>query len=791
MDAPIIPILPDAPQRSQASATYSATADAWAASIGPWTVALNQFGDYMTASAPGIAAAVTAGAVAVAAATAAGISASNAQIYAAAAATSAGASATLTGGLPFQNLQLAKDGQSIIFAEPGQTGDILFCTRNPGPLYLPATGGVRSQSAYPTLFGALGIQGGIAGHAWTSTPGPAVAGAATISASAAGTLVRGVGSTLYRSTDNGATWVLVSTITTYVFTAIANDGAGVWVALTNNLVNNGNTYRSSDDGLTWAYVLNNLPQTGGWGGLVTDGNGVWIMTFASAATSVGRSLDNGLTWALVTSSASAIHRDIACDGQGVWVVLAGLFWLRSNDSGATWTSVGGGGANIPYAVATDGRGTWLISGAAASTNTWRSVDNGLTWILYAPSVSVTVADILYSQGFFILATDGSPNLYTVAAGDDTPLFAAKATGVLANASRLAIGKNNAIYCIPTTVTASQATLRADPYYSYDTGSQFKLPDVSAAMNINTNLKPWIKAGNAYRLTAASWLKDSAPTLPVRAICAARDGVIIATQTGGTAGGIIRSADYGASWTAIATTNTVANSSNNVIATDGNGTWLVGNTGSMSRSTDNGLTWTAVTTGITGINYVAYANGVFMVSGSTSGIPRRSLDGGATWTAATGTAYGFIATDGTGVWLTYVAAQVYRSTDNGLTWATVVSGATATAVSVSMHANGVCLITATTSGATRRSTDRGATWSAVASGFVGTAADMKLNSQGVAVIVGTSSAMRVSLDYGVTWALVPTASQVSGAVYCVGGGDIGQWLAGYLSGVMASQSIVIS
>ncbi len=80
--------------------------------------------------------------------------AQTAQIAAAASGASAGIGQL---GNPGDSLQVNAARTGLVFGpSDGKVGDVLISARNPGPLFVPANGGIRAQSALPSLLGMLG-----------------------------------------------------------------------------------------------------------------------------------------------------------------------------------------------------------------------------------------------------------------------------------------------------------------------------------------------------------------------------------------------------------------------------------------------------------------------------------------------------------------------------------------------------------------------------------------------------------------------------------------------------------
>jgi RHS repeat-associated protein len=221
-----------------------------------------------------------------------------------------------------------------------------------------------------------------------------------------------------RSTDNGATWSLI--------TANAGWSAGSWyntvvmpdgsIVLMGGISENGrfkaDVWRSMDNGATWSQVN----ASAGWSGraghssvAVPDGSIVLMggsedMSGGSQKNDVWRSQDNGATWSLVTAnagwSARSGHSSVVMP-DGSIVLMGGSenmssgsqkndVW-RSEDNGATWSLVTAnagwsGRAGHSSVVMPDGSivlmgGGEDPSGGSQKNDIWRSQDNGATWSL--------------------------------------------------------------------------------------------------------------------------------------------------------------------------------------------------------------------------------------------------------------------------------------------------------------------------------------------------------------------------------------------------------------------------
>lgn len=201
---------------------------------------------------------------------------------------------------------------------------------------------------------------------------------------------------------------------------------------------------------------------------------------------------------------------------------------------------------------------------------------------------------------------------------------------------------------------------------------------------------------------------------------------------------------------------ITSSSNDGIATDGNGMWLKGN----KRSTDNGVTWSATNLPFSLTKAATDGNGVWIAT-VAGGSTWRSLDNGATWsivggtTAQIGRQIGGVATNKSGVWIvTGYSGKTIRSTDNGLTWTQLSPPWSNSTPGPALWLSGQVWLTASN----YRSLDNGATWAALGSTVVVSDYDSyfeKLPSGGLVKFI--NGAVYTSKDQGLTWVMSNSVS----------------------------------
>ncbi|TRO41721.1 hypothetical protein EQ832_01520 [Pseudomonas sp. ALS1131] len=241
---------------------------------------------------------------------------------------------------------LAGDGEAAGGGQ--QIGDILITARPAVPGYLPADGSLYLQSAYPELFGVVGLlRTGASGVEWSASAPFAISTINAIGTDRDGTWIACGTNNLARSVDGGATWGAASNLGIGTISRLRTDGAGVWIAVSYNKI-----ARSTDNGASWTTITISSSYTATV--LETDRNGVWIVAFGEYQ-DLMRSTDNGLTWTTLTTAPPQQYIEfLATDENGFWLALqmSSQAYLYSVDSGATWTRISRG-AN---AVSADFRG---------------------------------------------------------------------------------------------------------------------------------------------------------------------------------------------------------------------------------------------------------------------------------------------------------------------------------------------------------------------------------------------------------------------------------------------------
>jgi photosystem II stability/assembly factor-like uncharacterized protein len=537
------------------------------------------------------------------------------------------------------------------------------------------------------------------------------AGVDVVKASSQSGLETGV----FQSTDNGATWkkTALNFITTdgtpgVVALAIAPNG-NIFAATSGGVL-----YRSTNNGNNWD-ILTNLG-TAIVQGFSVNKSGV---VFAGTLKGVYRSTDGGNTWTQINNGFGITSnyfnvRSVVTNSLGYVFAATDSGVYRSTDNGDHW--IGGGGV-WSGSLAIDTVNGHIFVGT--SLGIYRSIDNGLSWSNVAFSnqsawVTTSPNGKIFASAVNPNSSQQTPSLYrsdddgmnwTIVSQNGNGCFAFDSSGTIF------IGYNGVIR------STDNGDNWIQPYLSHSWVT-------SLTSNLNGNVFAGTLGSYIFKTTdkGNSWTQFINGLSSNQIITLASNSInylFAGTDTGG----IYRSNDNGQSWTSI---NNGIGNNNNVFAfaIDSRNTIFAGcnpsgpSGGGVYISANNGAQWTHLTSTSGNVYSLALSPSGKVFAGTNDGKVYFSLDSGTTWnnTIITSTTVRSLIVDQFGNIFagTDYPGGLYRSTDNGSSWSNI--GFTNVSVTslISNPALGIYL--GTWGQGVFHSTDNGTTWNAVSDGL---------------------------------------------------------------------------
>jgi hypothetical protein len=502
---------------------------------------------------------------------------------------------------------------------------------------------------------------------------------------------------VYRSADNGASWILTGKkeglILSLAKIPIGDSGMNLFAGTPGEGV-----FLSTDKGNSWSDVNFGLGNQNIHTLAAKDTN-----LFAGTDDGVFLSPTNGAYWIPVSTGLTNMSiNTLTVIGTDLYAgTNEGLF--ISTNNGTTWTPTGLTGENVRALAAID---TNLYAGTFGS-GVLRSTDNGANWDTvsnpdmdqWITSLAVISTDLFVGtiNGIYRTPTNGdywipvntgltNPSVQALYVRG-TDLFAGTVGGVYRSTNNgtswteLNTGlKNIVVLCLTTSGDTLYAGTRSGLYRSTNSGNSWSSPSLGAlSIAIDgTRLYVGLTGHIGYSWdNGASWELLALPAgSHLIFSLAIMDSYIFA---GGEGGGVYRIKHYAPGWHEVDSTGQPADTTIHCLAV--NGTDLFAGTENGVFLSSNGLNWTAINNGLTNLDVRALAfNGSNLFAGTGGG--------------------------------------VFRSTNNGASWTPVNNGLTGHALNVlSFVFNGNNLFTGTWRGGVFLSKNNGASWKAVNTGLM--------------------------------------------------------------------------
>lgn len=503
--------------------------------------------------------------------------------------------------------------------------------------------------------------------------------------SKSGLLFAGMGQGIFMSSNNGGSWsARNSGLTNLTVHTLCFDSSGYLYAGTSNGI-----FRSVDLGLHWTDISNGLIDKNIWAFTVAPNGNFFAGTFQGG---IFRSTNRGELWVQVNNGLTKFSIwSLAVNNKGkIFAGSMGGGAFSSSNDGNNWIQVlnplGPDYCRVSALVCIDSN-TVLAGVQDDATNQfrlYRSNDAGSTWVQSPTVPAFNVFSLAVKDSGFITAGTSGAGVF-------------KSTDKGISWSKISIGINSSY--VRTLATSSSggifAGLWGDGIYR-------------SSGNINS----WERIGGSNDFSR------------INSIAFDSSGVVFAGTQGN---GVFRSSDNGGTWIstntsiksssvmAMATTKTgrlyvatisglfrstdkgqtfspsgINNSQTNTIAINQSGSVFIGTlTGEIFRSTNDGSSWVRVGTGLPGGSIISLAinskGKIFAAVGGNNGSEvYSSIDNGQNWVKA-GLPLGYPNTGkilitsldhiyiATGSILLEQGGGVFCSVDDGTTWKTLISG----------------------------------------------------------------------------------------------------------------------
>jgi predicted CXXCH cytochrome family protein len=503
-------------------------------------------------------------------------------------------------------------------------------------------------------------------------------------ANASSGFVVGDAGAIRATTDGGVTWAPQTSGTTVQLNAVWCPQTSSSPTLAIAVGRSGTILRTTNGGSTWT-ALAKVTGNDLNGAYMTDALHGWAV---GSKSTILYTADGGATW--VAQAGPQKNKTLnavrgVAGTNDVWIVgNAGLLW--STTDGTNWTnqtSTSGTTQNL-YSVYFRSTSLGWISGAAGTVRYWtgsgtftaaatgglpagttvgihsvlfsdantgyyaadagslrKSLDGGKNWVsqqytVYSQLNDVAFPDLAHgwiagSGGTVIASSDGGNSWFLQTSGVSSDLygvsFSDASNGLLVGASGVIRHTANGGNAWSGQSSGTTQTLNGVSTRSGDTGHAIAVGNSATILRTSNGGSTWAAAtapANTGNITAVEFPET------------ATAGIALATcdhAAGSGAPGIIRTTDYGATWSVVSTASQPFASLDFAPAPAGAIGWAVGASGTVYKTTDTGLTWTAQTSNAPGnvaLSDVSVAATQAAYAFGDKGVILRTADGGATW-----------------------------------------------------------------------------------------------------------------------------------------------------------------
>jgi uncharacterized protein (TIGR03437 family) len=582
---------------------------------------------------------------------------------------------------------------------------------------------------------------------WRPTSGPD-GGTITAFYNGSSFLLAGTGGDgVFRSTDNGASWVAANRFGNGVITSFVamSDNQGVLAGTTGS--GGPGVYRTQDGGKTWSLMSSGLTN-GNVTSLVnaantvyagTDGGGVFRLNSATLIwTAANLNLGN-LSVSALTNIGEVLY---AGTGAGVYTSISAQSWSNFSTGLPAATRI------LSFTNVGTLSGTLLIAGTNGS-GVYSRPQVGATWSALNTNLgNLTVNALMSDGGNFIFAGTRGGGAFKYSINQGAALTdAAGAPSQPTGWNAINIGLTNPIVLAlaSTSGTIFAGTQEGGIFRSFDAGSNWSAANngiprarVLSLIASGNVLFAGTNGGGVYASSnsGGSWVGVNSGLGNLVISSLAMSGASIFAGSYG--GGVFRSSN-GITWTAVNTglgnglIQTLAFSGTNLFAgTDVGTVYISANSGNNWSNASNGLPGAAI--------YSLFGNAGFVYAGTNGAGVYRSANNGTTWSQSSSgmgnQRVSSFAVVGNNLLAGTLESGVYRSTDNGTTWSPANNGLTSQDI-YALFVSGTRIFAGSNGGGVFTSSDGGATWVPLSQGLFVFPYVLSLTGNGTSVFAGTN------------------------------------------------------